>query len=69
MARRGGFLHDLTKLAVRLPWWACVALALVSYLGLHVVAGMNAVAPTGAGQIGDFVQRQLFKTVASVLQY
>jgi restriction system protein len=69
MARSGGLLDDLLEISVRLPWWAGVGLALVSYLGLHAVAGINVPTPTGTGQIGDAMQRQLFRTVASVLQY
>lgn len=69
MARRTGLLDDLMEISVRLPWWAGVALAVVSYLGLHAVAGISAPNPTAPGQMGDFMQRQLFKTFASVLQY
>ncbi len=52
-----------------LPWWAGVALALVSYLLLHSVASQPAVTATQVGQMGAMVTQTLWKTFDSVGQY
>lgn len=67
--RRTGPADDLFELVAMLPWWGGVALALISYLVLHSVAG-HQIAVTGApGQIGAVVAASLWKSMASVGQY
>ena len=60
---------DLMELVAMLPWWAGVALALVSYLLLHSVASQQVVAATQPGQVGAMVTQTLWKTLASFGQY
>lgn len=71
MARRGktSGAEDLMNIVAKLPWWAGVALALVSYLLLHRVASQQVVAATQPGQMGAMVTQTLWKTLASVGQY
>ena len=57
------------ELVAMLPWWAGVALALVSYLLLHRVAAQEVVAATQPGQMGAMVTQTLWKTLASFGQY
>ena len=52
-----------------LPWWAGVALALVSYLLLHNAASQQVVATTQPGQMGAMVAQTIWKTLASFGQY
>ena len=60
---------DLMELVAMLPWWAGVALALVSYLLLHSVASQQVVAATQPGQMGAMVTQTVWKTLASFGQY
>lgn len=71
MARRGktSGAEDLMDIVAKLPWWAGVALALVSYLLLHRVASQQVVAATQPGQMGALVTQTLWKTLASIGQY
>ena len=45
--------EDIMDLVAMLPWWVCVALALVSYLLLHSVASRQVVANAQPGQVGE----------------
>lgn len=64
-------------LIARLPWWAGVLIAFVSYAVLHRYAFQpvggggtaNAVAPLVPGQMGDFVAGAMWRAVAGVAQY
>ena len=56
-------------LVALLPWWAGVALALVSYLLLHSVASQQEVTAVQPGQVGAMVTQTLWKSLASVGQY
>ena len=61
---------DVMDLVALLPWWAGVALALVSYLLLHGVAAQPMPdAPTAAGQMGTFATKSLWRTLANWGQY
>lgn len=52
-----------------LPWWIGLALALVSYVVLHHLAGQPATAPAQPGQLGTMVAQTLGRTLASIGQY
>ena len=71
MARRKktSAAEDLMDLVAMLPWWAGVALALVSYLLLHGVASQPIVAATQPGQMGPMLTQTLWRTLASFGQY
>ena len=49
MARRqkSGFLEDFTGLIAMLPWWAGIALAIITYLSFHALASNGLTTPTG----------------------
>lgn len=56
-------------LVAMLPWWAGVALAIVSYLVLSSLAARPALVPAGAGPAGGLVMSVVFKGLATVGQY
>lgn len=61
--------EDLIELVAMLPWWAGVALALLSYLLLHQVAAQPLTAPAQPGQASAMVTQGLWKGLASAGQY
>ncbi len=63
-------LEDIILIASKLPWWACLLLALVSYAVLHGIAARPAMPTVAApGQMGDAVARGLITTLAMFGQY
>lgn len=67
--RRKGRADDLLAVATRLPWWISVAVALVSFVVLHAVAGMDTGAVTTTKDLGTVASRGLFRSMASIGQY
>ena len=67
--RRTSPAEDLMDVVAMLPWWAGVALAVVSYLVLHRMAGQEVVAATKLGEMGTMVTQTLWKTLATFGQY
>lgn len=61
--------EDMMELVALLPWWAGVALALLSYLLLHRVASQVVIAPLIPGQVGTMMEQTLWKTLATIGQY
>lgn len=61
--------EDLIELVAMLPWWAGVALALLSYLLLHQIAAQPLAAPAQSGQVSAMVTQGLWKGLASAGQY
>ena len=65
--RSGG--EALIELIALLPWWACVALAIVSYLVLHKIAGQP-LPPIGPpGQMATGLSSVIFRGLATAGQY
>lgn len=62
--RRDNIIEDIVEVVSRLPWWAGVTLALISYLALHFYAGIPVAKPTGPGQMGSVVVTGFIKTFA-----
>lgn len=71
MARsRTSPLENVILLSSRLPWWACLLLAIVSYGVLHAFASRPMIPlATGPGQLGAAVSHGLFTTMAMFGQY
>jgi len=71
MARqRTSPLEDVILLSSKLPWWACLLLAIVSYGVLHLIASRPMIPPaTGPGQLGAAVSHGLITTMAMFGQY
>lgn len=69
MGKRQGLLEDLMDLSSKLPWWAGVALAIVSYFLLHSFATGSAPAIGSPGDMGKQVAGQLMRVLATISQY
>ena len=67
--RRTSPAEDLMDVVAMLPWWAGVAMAVVSYLVLHRMAGQEVVASVKPGEMGTMVTQTLWKTLATFGQY
>ncbi len=59
----------IIELVALMPWWAGVALALLSYLWLHSVATTPVAVATQPGQMGASLQGVLWQTLARFGQY
>jgi len=57
-------IEDVIMVASKLPWWAGIVLALVSYLVLHAFASRPAIHVTGPGQMGEAMTRSIITTMA-----
>jgi restriction system protein len=72
MARRNerkGVVDDLLAIAARLPWWASLIVAVVSFVFLHRIAGQDVGTATSTTDIGAVAARGLLQTLASIGQY
>lgn len=70
MARRKTTpVEDLFDIAVALPWWVGVGLAIVSYVFLHMVAASAPTVPSQPGQMGQFLTQSIAKSLAMAGQY
>ena len=67
--RRTSPAEDLMDVVAMQPWWAGVALAVVSYLVLHRMAVQEVVAATRLGEMETMVTQTLWKTLATFGQY
>ena len=61
--------EDFIELVSYLPWWAGIALAVVSYFVLHYLATPDPVGPMSPNQMGAFVARSLWKAIAFTAQF
>jgi restriction system protein len=63
-SRRQSQFEDFIEVTSKLPWKAGMGLAIVSYVVLHVMAGMHVQQPTSAANMGSYAGKQLFVTFA-----
>lgn len=61
--------RNLIEVVALLPWWAGVALALLSYLLLHQIAAQPITADSPGRQVSSMVAQGLWKGLASIGQY
>lgn len=62
--------EDMILIVSKLPWWAGLALAVISYLVLHAVASRPVMSATASpGQLGDAMAKGLFTTMAMFGQF
>ena len=70
MARRKQNLFgDVIGISRTLAWWVGVVLAIAAYVWLHGMATSGVAAAAQLGPMGDFVDPDLFHTLAAVGQY
>ena len=67
--RRASGAESIVEVASRLPWWAGVVVALVAFIALRLVAGLEVSPSAGSKQIGGLVIRQAIRAVAMVGQW
>lgn len=67
--RKQSPFEDLIEITSKLPWWVGVALAVAAYVWLHGVATSEVAAVAQAGQLGQLVTQNIFKSLAAVGQY
>jgi len=63
-SRRQSPFEDFIEVTSKLPWKAGVGLAIVSYVGFHLVAGMKVQQPATAANMGAFAGKQFYITLA-----
>lgn len=62
--------EDMILIVSKLPWWAGLTLAVISYLVLHAVASRPVMPATASpGQLGDAMAKGLFTTMAMFGQF
>ena len=71
MARRKktSSLDDLVELVAMLPWWACLGLAVTSYLVLSALARPVAATGAGPGAIAQMATQAIWKAFAFAGQF
>ncbi|CAN5350280.1 restriction endonuclease [soil metagenome] len=69
LREKQGLPRALIGLAARLPWWLGLALAAISYAGLHAVAQKPMPAAPQPGQMGSFLLSALAHGLALAGQY
>jgi restriction system protein len=72
MARRSerkGAADDLLAIAARLPWWASLVIAAVTFVILHRIAGQDVGTATSTKDIRAVAVRGLYQTLANIGQY
>ena len=71
MARRkqNDLAYAVMEASALLPWWAGVALALVSYLVLHSMAQKPLTMALQPGQVGSFAATAMWHTFTNIGQY
>ena len=67
--RKDGVFDDLVEIVARLPWWACVVLAIVSYLVFHRLATPPKVAIAHPGQVGQLMVQTWVMGLAMAAQF
>lgn len=67
--RRSSVVEDLIEIVASLPWWVGLALAMVSFLVLHGIAGIEVDKPTGIDGLGTFAGKQLSISLARFGQF
>lgn len=67
--RKTSPLEDVMTLFARLPWWAGVATAVVSYFVLHALAGREVQTAVQPGQMGTAITQGVTTALAKIGQY
>ena len=67
--KRTSSLDDLVELVAMLPWWACLGLAVASYLVLSALARPVVATGTGPGAIAQMATQAMWKVFAFAGQF
>ncbi len=66
--KRQSFLENVVEIVSKLPWTVGLVLALVSYLVLHAVAGIQFDQPAKVGIMGSSMLKQFVVIFAAIGQ-
>ena len=69
MSKKPSLVADIVTLTSRLPWWMGLVLAVVSYYGFHMLAGVEVPTATKAADAGSMVIWQFARMTGTFLQY
>lgn len=67
--RRQSLFEDFLDVAAKLPWWASIILAVVTYLIFHSIAAMDITVSPDPKQIGISLSKVVIGAVATLMQY
>jgi restriction system protein len=67
--RKSGGAEAIMDLVARLPWWAGVGAATLSYLVFHYLAGQKVAPLTNTAGVAPMVIRTMWTTLSGILQY
>ena len=67
--RSGGVIDDLLDIAASLPWQVSAALALLTFILLHAIAGQDPGVLTSTKDIGPFAAKGYMRALASIGQF
>ena len=67
--RQSGAFEDLVGVLARLPWWACIAVGVLSYAVLHRYAVAPPPTSVQPGQLGEAMAGSLWRALAMAGQY
>ena len=68
-SKKTSLFEDLIDLVAMLPWWTCIVLAIVSYLGLSALAKPVAVTGVQPGDIAHVATQAMWKAFAYAGQF
>lgn len=66
--RRKGAFDDLMEIGSKLPWKVAAVAAVVSFLALHALAGIDVGTATNTKDIGTVAAKQIFRMVGLIGQ-
>ena len=69
MAKRQSALEDLIGIVARQPWWVGVLLALLSFIAMHLLAGMAITPPKNLQGLGSSGLQNVAKILGTIAQY
>jgi restriction system protein len=67
--KKSSGIEDVMGIVALMPWWAGVALGVLSYVLLHRVAATQVIATGQPGQLGLMATQMVWKSFASIGQY
>ena len=69
--KKQNFFEDIVVISSKLPWWAGILLAVISYLMLSSYVSQEVVVTHSAGisKTVESIVPTFFKTIASIVQY
>ncbi len=64
-----GLLDDLLAIAMKLPWWVSLFIALMAYILLHAYVRTTETPPKDVAAMGQYASHMIWRTFAMFFQY